>query len=292
MYEEIIANYKNLIADRKDSVKDIKEEITRLKELLKEHKNNLYTQKGTEKRIYIGTKKEGDAIIKIYKTASEIKEDIETLKESVSKKKEFIDKYKERKKSNEDRLKDLKKNAEFPVVELDNLSKAAANQERQASDMLTMSTDAILEAEKVLATSKKLLKGYHTQLSKLLGIDISDKTLGLEGLSEDEKNIIKTNILLEHANKLRQDTTGDSYLFPEAEFNLASQMSAIQTKINDTESILKDLEDIEVRYTDIYQKARVEKVAAKSQFNKLLSAYEKIIGKSFKELDVYDESVS
>lgn len=298
IYQSYIEGYnkgiKQLSSDINDKKEHISELLTKLDDALKTHKKGLLTERGSERKIYTGTREEAGNVIRVYKTASEIKEDIAKAKEAIATLKDRIDSKREERTRFKEKIKELKASDRLPLDVLKELYEYSDKEEGFAKNMISFSTDALAEAEIQVSKTMSFVKGYNTQLAKILGIDISDKALGIEGMDDRSKLDVISNILLSKVSEMKEGLNVDeyhSYTFPEQESNLASQLEATRDKLLNLEKILDENKQSKDNYDKLYNEFSKERRGAASQFSKILKAYKKLIPQYFKEKDVYEDNL-
>jgi len=286
-YENALSFYREHIDTLTSQIKENTETISNLKEslkkIVKEHKNNLLTEKGTERKFYVGSKKEKNTVVRIYKTKTEIEREIKKLDNNQKKLRERVRELRDRRNQVTEDFKTLKIEPGEYLNSLNTLIDSYQKEEVFAEERINISQKAIEEITKYLVHIHRLLKGYNTSIGKALGIDLSDKALGIEFLTEEEKSIVITNVIQDRIEQLVERKFKGNFMdfldsLPAETIDplLAGRENAeriLDGKLRD----LAGFEAAEDNYQQILDESRKQHLLKRRQRDLFLKVYERIV---------------
>lgn len=279
-YREQIDTLTSQIRENTDTIGNLKES---LKKIVKEHKDNLLTEKGKERKFYIGSKKEKGTVVRIYKTKTEIESEIKRLDNNQKKLRGRVKELRDRRNQVTEDFKTLKIEPGEYLNSLNTLIDSYQKEEVFAEEIIDISQRAIEEITRYLVHINRLLKGYNTSIGKALGIDLSDEALGIESLNEEEKSIVLANVIQDRIEHLVERKFKGNFM----DFLDSLPTETIDPLLAGKENVerildgkLRDLaafETVEDNYQQILDESRKQHLLKRRQRDLFLKVYERIV---------------
>lgn len=302
--QQEIDDYNTLIAHKSESITSAIAKIRKYRELiktyLKEYKTEIITQKNI-KALYkdgkisedVITKKEALAIAKLYKTTADINTQIDVLITSRDTIQKSKNSYKERQKAIKEQLKGVKAGDVLTINSLNEKIKRYEEAEQEALGLWKNARSAIVEAQKTISNIKRVLKGYNTSIAKILGddmkgLDLSDQALQIEHLPEDEKEEVRSQVIMYYFSKLDKEITEED---ANVLFNVSRARQTLENRLALAEQALKDLQETDKESGDNYWSSRKAKELTQLSKSRLFNTYKSLVHKYFKASDIVEEDL-